>query len=417
MTATESESGPRAALSLPRLAYDPQVTGPLAGVTVVDLSRLVSGGQLGLVLGDLGAEVIKVEPPGTGDALRYSTADGFDAYWRTYGRNKRSVTLDLRSPRGHELLDRLLDDADLLTENFTPGVLEKIVGPMDELLERHPKLVVVRITGWGQTGPRAQLPGFGTLAEAFSGFTFLNGESGGSPLPPPLSLADTFAGTYAASAAIAALYNVRANGGAGQVIDISLFEPLFSVMGPDSTAYAESGARRYRGEGTKVSSVRGSFETSDGKWVVISAATPDIAARFFSGIGRADVLVDERFATPEGRLQHRDALNAVLAEEFARRTFDEIMVFAREHRVTIGPVYNIVDILDDEHYKARSSVVEMVDAQGDGVVVPAPVPRFSKTPATIRTAAPALGQDNDEVYARLGLSVDEIAALAEEGVI
>ena len=417
MTAIRSEPESPPELSLPSLAYQPDAVGPLAGVTVLDLTRHVSGGQLGLVLGDLGADVIKVEQPGKGDGLRRATVDGFDAYWRTYGRNKRSVTLDLRSERGREVFEQLLAQADVLTENFTPGVLEEIVGSMDELLARHPKLVVVRISGWGQTGPRSRRPGFGTLAEAYSGFTYLNGTDDSAPLPPPLSLADTVAGTYAASAAIAALFNVRANGGSGQVIDISLFEPLFSIMGPDSTMYAATGARRYRGEGTKVSSVRGAFETSDGEWIVISAATPDIAARFFIGIGRQDVLEDERFATPHGRLQHRQELNQILAEEFAKRTRDELMVFAEEHRVTIGPVYNIVDIVDDDHYKARNSVVQMIEDDGETVVMPHPVPRFSKTPAAIRRAAPGIGQDNVDVYGELGFTAEEIAELTEQGVI
>jgi crotonobetainyl-CoA:carnitine CoA-transferase CaiB-like acyl-CoA transferase len=417
MTATRSEPESPPELSLPRLAYQPDVAGPLAGVRVLDLTRHVSGGQLGLVLADLGADVIKIEQPGKGDGLRRVTVDGFDAYWQAYGRNKRSITLDLRSERGREVFQELLAHADLLTENFTPGVLEEIVGPTDELLAQHPKLVVVRISGWGQTGPRARRPGFGTLAEAYSGFTNLNGYGDNAPLPPPLSLADTVAGTYAASAAVAALYNVRANGGSGQIVDISLFEPLFSIMGPDSTMYAATGARRYRGEGTKVSSVRGAFETSDGEWVVISAATPEIAARFFVGIGRQDVLQDERFATPHSRLEHREVLNQILAEEFGKRTRDELMAFAEEHRVTIGPVYNIVDIVGDDHYKARNSVVEMVDDDGSTVVMPHPVPRLSKTPAVIRRAAPAIGQDNDDVYGGIGFTADQIAELAEQGVI
>jgi crotonobetainyl-CoA:carnitine CoA-transferase CaiB-like acyl-CoA transferase len=417
MTATRSEPESPPELSLPRIAYQPDAVGPLAGVTVLDLTRYVSGGQLGLVLGDLGADVIKIEQPGKGDGLRRATVDGFDAYWQAYGRNKRSVTLDLRSEPGRDVLQKLLARADLLTENFTPGVLEEIVGSMDELLAQHPKLVVVRISGWGQTGPRAHRPGFGTLAEAYSGFTYLNGFDDSSPLPPPLSLADTVAGTYAASAALAALYSVRVNGGAGQIIDISLFEPLFSIMGPDSTMYAATGARRYRGEGTKVSSIRGAFETSDGEWVVISAATPEIALRFFAGIGREDVLRDERFATPQGRLEHRQALKQILTEEFGKRTRDELMAFAEQHRVTIGPVHNIVDILADDHYKARTAVVEMIDDDGNTVVMPHPVPRLSKTPAVVRRAAPRIGQDNDDVYGELGFTADQLAGLAERGVI
>jgi crotonobetainyl-CoA:carnitine CoA-transferase CaiB-like acyl-CoA transferase len=402
---------------IPKLTYEPDARGPLAGVTVIDLTRLVSGGQLGLVLADLGADVIKVESPEKGDTLRYATVDGFDAYWRAYGRNKRSVTLDLRSKRGRELLDHLLAQADLLSENFSPGVLEQIVGPIDELLARHPHLVVIRVSGWGQTGPLSDRPGFGTLAEAFAGFTYLNGSVNDPPLPPPLSLADTVAGTYAASSALAALWEVKVNGGAGQVVDISLFEPLFSIMGPDSTAFAATGSRRHRGEGTRVSSVRGTFQSSDGHWVAISAATPDMATRFFVGMGRADVLDDARFATPDARHQHRADLHELLGEEFGRRTRAEILEFAAHARVTIGPVYDIVDILGDEHYQARNSIVEMVDGDGNGVVMPHPVPRLSGTPAKIRRPAPDLGQDNDDVYRSIGLSDDEIAALAAEGTI
>jgi crotonobetainyl-CoA:carnitine CoA-transferase CaiB-like acyl-CoA transferase len=203
----------------------------------------------------------------------------------------------------------------------------------------------------------------------------------------------------------------------GQIVDISLFEPLFSIMGPDSTMYAATGARRYRGEGTKVSSVRGAFETSDKEWIVISAATPEIALRFFAGIGREDVLKDERFATPQGRLEHRQALKQILAEELGKRTRDELMAFAEEHRVTIGPVYDIVDILADDHYRARSSVVEMIDDDGNTVVMPHPVPRLSSTPATIRRPAPRIGQDNGDVYGEIGFTVDQIAELTEQGVI
>lgn len=404
-------------VGVPQLAYEPDARGPLTGVTVVDLTRLVSGGQLGLVLADLGADVIKVETPEKGDTLRYATIEGFDAYWRAYGRNKRSVTLDLRSERGREILDRLLAQADLLSENFSPGILEEIVGPIEELLARHPRLVIVRVSGWGQTGPLSERPGFGTLAEAFAGFTYLNGSVDDPPLPPPLSLADTVAGTYAASAALAALWEVRVNGGAGQVIDISLYEPLFSIMGPDSTAFAATGARRRRGEGTKVSSVRGTFESSDGYWLAISAATPDMATRFFVGMGRADVLEDARFATPDARHEHRIELHQLLGEEFGKRTRAEILEFAARARVTIGPVYDIVDIVADEHYRARKSIVEMVDSDGNGVVMPHPVPRLSGTPAKIRRPAPTLGQDNDDVYRAIGLSDDEIAALAAEGTI
>lgn len=403
--------GPEA-LALPRKPYV-STAGPLAGVRVLDLTRLVSGAQLGLILGDLGADVVKVERPGSGDPFRHTTVDGYDAYWRAYGRNKRSITLDVGQPEGLELLLRLVATADIVAENFTPGVLERLVGGPEALLERNPGLVLVRISGWGQTGPRAHQPGFGTLAEAFAGFTYLNGDPGGQPVQAPMSLADTVAGTYAASAALAALWQVRVNGGVGQVVDVSLFEPLFSIMGADATAYAARGRLRSRGDGAGVSSMRGAFRTSDDHWVAISAATDETAARFLAAIDRDDLLEDERFGSHEARVTHRAELNAVLADEFRRFTRAQILELAREHRLTIGPVYDMIDALGDEHYRARETIVEMED----GVVLHNAVPRLSETPAAIRRPAPALGEHNTEVYGELGLGPDELARLAEKGVV
>jgi crotonobetainyl-CoA:carnitine CoA-transferase CaiB-like acyl-CoA transferase len=389
--------------SLPRKRFADGAAGPLRGMRVLDLTRIVSGAQLGVVLADLGADVIKVERPGEGDPFRH--AAGSDAHWRAYSRNKRSITLDLAQERGRELLFRLVETADLLAENFAPGGLERLVGGPGALLERNPKLVVVRISGWGQTGPRASRPGFGTLAEAFAGFTFLNGQAGHPPHPAPLSLADAVAGTYAAAAALAALWEARVNGGEGQVVDISLFEPLFSIMGADATAYAAEGRRRTRGDTPGISSVRGVFETADGHWVALSAATDDTAQRFFAAIDRQDLLEDPRFATAAARHDNRDALVAELSKEFAARTREEVLQLSEQHRLTIGPVYDIADVLADEHYRARETVVEM----DDGTVLTNVVPRLSRTPGALRLPAPALGEHNAEVYGELGLDADELA--------
>jgi crotonobetainyl-CoA:carnitine CoA-transferase CaiB-like acyl-CoA transferase len=377
------------------------------------VTRLVSGAQLGLVLGDLGADVIKVERPGGGDPLRHTTVDGYDAYWRAYGRNKRSITLDLSRPRGRELLLRLAGTADLLAENFTPGVLERLCGGPEALHEVNPSLVIIRITGWGQTGPHASKPGFGTLAEAYSGFTALNGDPYGPPVQAPMSLADTVAGTYAAVAALAALWDVRVNGGQGQVVDVSLFEPLFSIMGADATSFAATGRVRGRGVGAGVSSVRGAFQTADGHWVAISAATDETAARFFAAIERDDLLQDPRFAHSEARIENREALNEVLAEEFRRFSRAEILALADRDRLTIGPVLDVIDALGDEHYRARETIVELED----GLVVQNVVPRLSGTPGSIRRPAPELGEHNAEVYGELGIDADELARLADEGVL
>jgi crotonobetainyl-CoA:carnitine CoA-transferase CaiB-like acyl-CoA transferase len=400
-------------LDLPKARFDSDARGPLTGVRVLDLTRLISGGQLGLVLADLGADVIKVERPGSGDGLRHTTVDGYDANWRAYARNKRSVTLDLSKPRGRELLLRLAETGDVLAENFTPGVLERLVGGPETLLERNPRLVIVRITGWGQTGPKAAQPGFGTLAEAYSGFTYLNGTLDGPPTSAPTSLADTVAGTYAAAAALAALWEARVNGGSGQVVDVSLFEPLFSIMGSDATAYAARGKLRQRGEGAGVSSVRGAFQTGDGHWIAVSAATDETVARLFAALGRDDLLLDPRFATYEARLTNRLGLHDVLAEEFARFTRDELLALAADNRLTIGPVYDALDILEDQHYRAREAIVETED----GVVLHNVVPRLSSTPGAIRRPAPSLGEHNAEVYGELGISERELAELAKDGVV
>lgn len=400
-------------LSLPQKRYASQQPGPLAGLRALDLTRLVSGAQFGLVLGDLGADVVKVERPGGGDPLRRVTFGGYAAFWQAYARNKRSVTLDLSGERGRDLLLRLVETTDLLAENFTPGVLERLTGGTDVLLERNPRLVIVRISGWGQTGPHAAKPGFGTLAEAYSGFTYLNGEPGGRPVGAPLSLADTVAGTYAAAAALAALWQVRVNSGTGQVVDVSLYEPLFSMMGADATAYEARGYRRARGVGAGVSSVRGIFRTSDDHWVAISAATDETAARVFAALGRSDLLEDPRFATSEARLSNREPLNEVLGDELRRFTREEVLALADEERLTIGPVYDVLDMLEDEHYRAREAIVEMED----GTVLHNVVPRLSRSPGAIRLPAPALGEHNAEVYGELGLGEDELAELAAEGVI
>jgi crotonobetainyl-CoA:carnitine CoA-transferase CaiB-like acyl-CoA transferase len=402
-----------AVLDLPKARFQPDARGPLAGVRVLDLTRLVSGGQLGLVLADLGADVVKVERPKTGDGLRHMTVDGYDTNWRAYARNKRSITLDLSTPRGRELLLRLAATADLLAENFTPGVLERLVGGPDALLECNPKLVVVRITGWGQTGPRAPQPGFGTLAEAYAGFTYLNGEPDGPPVSSPTSLADTVAGTYAAAAALAALWEVRVNGGSGQVVDVSLFEPLFSIMGADPTAYVAKGRQRRRGEGAGVSSVRGTFQTSDEHWIAVSAATDQTVSRLFAALGRDDLLADLRFATYEARLANREELQEALAAEFARFTREEILALAERERITLGPVYDIVDILEDEHYRSREAVVQTED----GAAIHNVVPKLSRTPGAIRRPAPALGEHNAEVYGEFGIGEAELQQLVAEGVV
>lgn len=405
-----------------RLVYGPGAhgAGPLDGLRVLDLARLFSGDTVTATLGDLGADVVKIEQPGSPDPLRESTTNGYDAYWRSFGRNKRAITLNLKSARGRELLLDLVERGDVLVENFRPGVIEQLgLGP-DVLLQRNPRIVVARISGWGQTGPWRERPGFGTLAEAVAGFTLLNGYADRPPLPPPLALGDSMAALYTAVGVLAAVCYARSPGGQGQVVDVSLFEPLFSMMGADS---ALSRIRvRSRGEGTRISSVRGVFETSDGKWVALSAATDEMVGRLFSALELNDLLDDPRYATYTDRIDNRDSLNAILAAKFAKFERNELLALAEANRLTIGPLYGILDQLEDGHFAARETIVEMLrpedDNDAEGTLMHNVVPRLSLTPGSIRLPAPAVGEHNREILgAELGLSDVEIDELARDGTI
>lgn len=397
--------------------YQPDVTAPLDGVRVLDLTRLASGNHFSVVLADMGADVIKVEHPKHGDTLRAAVMKGISTYWKVYGRNKRSITLNLKHPAGREIVLKLCETAHVLAENFTPGTLEKLDLAPATLHERNPALVITRISGWGQTGPYATRPGFGTLAEAVSGFTGLNGYADRPPLPAPYAMADMVAGLYASSATLAALHHASVTG-QGQVIDVSLFEPLVSVMGPDAIL-DRLGEPRQLGEGTKASSVKGVFRTKDDNWIAMSAATPETAARFFHAIGRGDLLEDQRFADYNSRLENRDALNEIIAEFYATMTLDDVMAFITEHRLTAAPVYDVHQAQQDPHFQARQTFVEMPDPDDemDSVPMHNVVPRFSATPSGLRRPAPSKGQHNIEVLQELGYSEDEIQQFADEGVL
>ena len=349
-------------IPLPRRDFDASRVGPLHGLRVLDLSRLVSGGHCTTVLGDLGADVVKVERPGVGDELRDVDIDGVAAYWSVYSRNKRSIAIDLKAPAGRELVLELTAGSDILVENFRPGKLEALGLAPETLLQANPALAVVRISGWGQTGPYAELPGFGTLAEAVAGFTLRNGYSDRAPLPAPIALSDMVTGLWAANAAQAAVLHARATG-EGQVIDVSLFESLFSIMGPDGLLH-RLGALPVRGQGTRASSVKGVFACADGRWVAMSAATPGLVERFFSAIGRADVLEDPRFDTYEHRLEHRDALNEIVGEWYARHRRDDALAFVRAQGLTAAPLYDVADAARDPHFAARETIVELPDRSG-----------------------------------------------------
>jgi crotonobetainyl-CoA:carnitine CoA-transferase CaiB-like acyl-CoA transferase len=390
---------------------------PLTGVRVLDLSRMVAGGVAGMLLADFGADVVKVEQPGTGDPLRQWTVEGQPLWWKVYARNKRFVTLNLKSAEGRALLLRVLPRFDVVMESFVPGTLERLGLAPDTLQARHPGLVVLRISGWGQTGPGAARPGFGTLVEAASGFAAMNGEPDGAPIVPGFPLADATSALYAVNAIMFALYHRDVHHGTGQVIDLSLFESLFSLLGPLSAEYSAFGKTRSRnGSRSKNSGPRGCYRTSDGGWIAVSGSTPKMAERFLRAYGLETMLADPRFADNEARVLHGSELDAAVTAAIGARTLVQNVAIIDEHKLTAGRVQTAADIEQDPHWRARPLTVDIPD-NGRSVRMHNVVPRLSATPGDIRWTGGALGQDTQTVFHELGISGDELKQLAATGVI
>jgi crotonobetainyl-CoA:carnitine CoA-transferase CaiB-like acyl-CoA transferase len=405
-------------MPLPKQRFDPTAEGPLNGVRVLDFSRLVAGNMLSLQLADLGAEVVKVEAPGRGDTLRDWREGGLSVHWKVYARNKKSITLDLKAPEASGIIFDLVAHFDVMIESFRYRYLEKLgVGP-DRLLERNPKLVVVRVSGFGQTGPYAKRPGFGSLVEAMSGFASRNGFEDREPVLPPLALADMIAGLYGALATVVAVRDVELHGGTGQVIDLSLLDSIFSILGPEAAIHRLTGKIRARvGSASETTSPRNVYATKDGGWVAISASTQAMTERLFAAIGRADLNADPRFRSNAERIKRRDEVDAIVGGFIGQRTLAENIAFFEEAGVTAGPVYDIAQFLDDPHVQARGIVVDAPDDEMGETPMHAPVPWLSRTPGVLRTPAPALGQHSDEVYARIGYSAERRADLRQRGII
>jgi crotonobetainyl-CoA:carnitine CoA-transferase CaiB-like acyl-CoA transferase len=396
------------------LRFDPSARGPLDGIRVLDLSRLVAGNMLSLQLADFGADVIKVEPP-AGDPLRDWRDAGKPFYWKTYARNKRSLVLNLRQASARDALLRLAATTDVFIESFRPGTLEEMgLGP-DVLLGRSPDLVIVRVSGFGQTGPYAPLPGFGTLVEAMSGLAARTGFPDREPVLPPLALADMIAGLYGAFATVTAL-RARDKGMArGQVIDLTLLESMFSVLGPEAAIFRATGAVKERtGSGSNISAPRNVYRCADGRYVAISGSTETMARRILQTIGRADMLADARFSTNSARVANRPLVDAAVGGWFAARPRDEALALMRAAGVTAGPVYDIADAVADPHFKERV-LVEVADAELGSLPMHAIVPRLSATPGAWRRPAPALGEHTDAVLAEAGFDAAGIARLRAEG--
>jgi crotonobetainyl-CoA:carnitine CoA-transferase CaiB-like acyl-CoA transferase len=399
----------------PIIGFDARAKGPLSGMRVLDLSRLVAGNMLSLQLGDFGAEIIKIEPL-EGDPLRAWRDGGEQLFWKTYSRNKMSVVLNLRRKAAREALLRLVETADVFVENYRPGTLEAMGLAPDLLLARNPRLVVVRISGFGQTGPYAQQPGFGTLVEAMSGFADRTGFPDREPVLPPLALADMIAGLSGAMATVTALLARERGDAGGQVIDLSLLEPIFSTLGPEAAIHRRTGKIKQRvGNGSNTSAPRNIYRCADGLYVALSGSTQAMAKRIFEVIGQGWMIEDPRFRTNSDRVRHRALVDEAVGGWFAGRTRDEALARMREAEVTAGPVYNIADAVADPHFQERQVLVEVEDPELGPLPMHNIVPRLSGTPGVWRRPAPTLGQHTDEILSALGLDTAAIAALRAEG--
>jgi crotonobetainyl-CoA:carnitine CoA-transferase CaiB-like acyl-CoA transferase len=405
-------------MTIARKSFDPGAACPLDGIRIVDLSRLVAGNAVSSQLADFGAEVLKIEDPVKGDPLRAWQTQGVSVHWKLYARNKKSVALNPRDPRGRELLLDLIAGSEVLIENFRPGTLEKMgLGPA-ALHQRNPRLVIVRVSGWGQDGPYRGRPGFGTLVESMSGYAARTGFADREPVLPPTALADMVAGLYGAFAVMVALRRVEVEGGNGQVIDLPLLDPLFSFIATEAPIYNLTGQIRPRtGSRSETTSPRNVFRTKDGRYIGISASIQAMSERLFRAIGHADMLSDPRFRTNTDRVRNAEECEAPIVAFIAARTLDENMAAFAAAEVTAAPVYDIDQFLADRHVVEREIVVDVPDEQTGSLTMHNIIPRLSDTPGRLRLPAPNLGEHTAEVLGQLGIDETVLESLAHDGVI
>jgi len=404
-------------MPLPRMNWTPEAKGALADLRVLDMTRLVAGNVLSMWLADLGAEVVKIEPP-EGDPLRAWRVKGVATSWKQYGRNKKSLALNLRKPEALAALKRLVPTAQILMENFRPGTIEKMgLGPAD-LHALNPKLVIVRITGFGQTGPYKDKPGFGTLIEGMTGFASSNGFADREPVLPPNSLADAVAGTLGAFAAISAVRAAERGTAPGQVIDLPLLEPLFAIMGPQASNHALTGKVKTRtGSRSTTAAPRNTYRTADDRWVCISASMQVIVDRLFRAIGRPDLGANPRYATNALRVEHGEELDEIIGAWIRARPLVQVLAEFDKAEVTCAPVYDISQIVADPHVQARGMVTEVPDREMGWNPLPGITPRLSATPGAFRSEAPALGQHNAEILGTVGYDEAALAAMHAAGAL
>ena len=396
--------------------FDDGASSPLSGLKVLDLTRLAAGNMLTHMLADFGADVVKVERPGVGDDLR--RFGKHESWWKEYSRSKRSLTLNSRSEEGQKVLLKLVETADVFVENFVPGTLEKWGNGPDILMSKNPDLVVVRVSGWGQTGPFAHKPGFGSLIEGMSGFAAMTGFPDREPLLPPLALADMIAGLAGFGAVLAALRAREKGIARGQVVDLSLFEPLFSILGPMAAAHAIDGSVPKRsGNWGDVAAPRNVYKCADGGYVAMSATMQSMWEKLAAAIGQPELIEDPRFLTNPDRLRNRAELEGIVGAFFAEKTVAENLSYFEERGITVGPICDIADLMEHPYIQGREVVKTYGDPDHWSLPMHAPFPRLSETPATVRGPAPKQGQHSDEVLAEIGLTPDQIAALRDKGIV
>ncbi|HEX7933503.1 MAG TPA: CoA transferase [Paraburkholderia sp.] len=396
-------------------------TSPVAlkGVRVIEMGQLIAGPFAGKTLGEFGADVVKIEPPGAGDPLRNwrLMKDGTSVWWQVQSRNKRSVALDLRSTEGQDIARKLIAEADVLVENFRPGTLEGWGMSYEQLSELNPRLIMLRISGYGQTGPYRDLPGFGSIGEAIGGLRHLTGEPDRVPVRCGISIGDTLAALHGVIGVLTALYHRDANGGKGQVIDVALHEAVFNVMESLIPEYSAFGAvREAAGSALPGIAPSNAYRCADG-YVLIAGNGDSIFKRLMSAIGRQDLADAPALANNAGRVARVDALDQAIEAWSAQRPTEDVLATLTQARVPAGKIYTAKDIAEDPHYRARDMILRQPTRDGYEVEVPGIVPKLMGTPGSVRSSAPKLGDDTDAVLREIGLTDTQIAQLREKGAI
>ena len=398
----------------------PDTPHALEGIRILDVSTLFAGPLAATILSDFGADVIKVEHP-RGDPVRYHghSKDGVPLWWKMLSRNKRAVTLSLSTAEGQEILCRLVEEADVLIENFRPGTLERWNLSPERLHAINPRLIITRVTGFGQFGPYSGRPGFGTLAESMSGFAEITGDPDGPPTLPPFGLADGITAQSAANAILMALYHRDVHDAPGQILDLAIIEPILTILGPQPIVYDQLGIVQTRTGNRSVNNApRNTYRTADDRWVAISTSTQSIAERVMHLVGHPEVIDEPWFASGAERAEHADELDGFVASWIGSRDIDDVVVAFEEAHAAVAPIYDIRQIMDDPQYAALGSIVSVDDPELGSVKMQNVMYRMSDTPGEIRWAGRRLGEDNLAVFGgELGMSEEELDALHDKGVM